>query len=205
MTEVLSDIKVSTVTIWSLGHLGSSRFSNLRTRDKKKTAPTRSSHHPTTTKMGSKGSIDEKAASIDNVPSKEEEEYDEVHAGLEFPTEEEIATLRRVSDTIPWNAYRMSLIPTCPSPVLRVPFQSLLSLNWQSGFPSTDLQLFSYALLSPEASTVYSSPFPWQTNFIQWPLPPGSRTGAGFKDGQSGALGLGQRASTGLTTFYQFW
>lgn len=36
-------------------------------------------------------------------------------------------------------------------------------------------------------------------NFIQKPLPDGSTTGAGF-DGQSGALGMGQRASTGLTT-----
>jgi POT family proton-dependent oligopeptide transporter len=43
------------------------------------------------------------------------------------------------------------------------------------------------------------------TNFIQYPLPPGSRTGAGGRDGQSGALGMQQRASTGLTTFYQFW
>jgi POT family proton-dependent oligopeptide transporter len=36
-------------------------------------------------------------------------------------------------------------------------------------------------------------------NFIQRPLPEGSNTGAGF-EGQSGALGMGQRASTGLTT-----
>ncbi|KAI5120636.1 hypothetical protein M0805_009396 [Coniferiporia weirii] len=43
------------------------------------------------------------------------------------------------------------------------------------------------------------------TNFIQQPLPPGSRTGAGGADGQSGALGMGQRASTGLTTFNSFW
>ncbi|EPE24804.1 MFS general substrate transporter [Glarea lozoyensis ATCC 20868] len=43
------------------------------------------------------------------------------------------------------------------------------------------------------------------TNFIQQPLPEGSRTGAGFKDGQSGALDKGQRTSTGLTTFNQFW
>ena len=37
-------------------------------------------------------------------------------------------------------------------------------------------------------------------------MPKGSKTGAGFliKPG-SGALGLGQRASTGLTTFNQFW
>lgn len=37
-------------------------------------------------------------------------------------------------------------------------------------------------------------------NFIQQPLPPGSNTGAGKDDYQSGALGMGQRASTGLTT-----
>ncbi|CAG8978166.1 hypothetical protein HYALB_00011481 [Hymenoscyphus albidus] len=43
------------------------------------------------------------------------------------------------------------------------------------------------------------------TNFIQQPLPDGSNTGAGFTDGQSGALDKGQRASTGITTFNQFW
>lgn len=36
-------------------------------------------------------------------------------------------------------------------------------------------------------------------NYIQQPLPKGSVTGAGFK-GISGALGLGQRAATSLTT-----
>ncbi|KAJ9213861.1 hypothetical protein DTO166G4_4472 [Paecilomyces variotii] len=41
-------------------------------------------------------------------------------------------------------------------------------------------------------------------NFIQQPLPAGSRTGAGF-EGQSGALDMGQRASTGLTMFNTFW
>lgn len=44
------------------------------------------------------------------------------------------------------------------------------------------------------------------TNFIQQELPPGSTTGAPIGgDGQAGALGLGQRASTGLTTFNSFW
>lgn len=33
-------------------------------------------------------------------------ELDGVHDGLQFPTDEERATLRRVADTIPWNAYR---------------------------------------------------------------------------------------------------
>lgn len=43
-------------------------------------------------------------------------------------------------------------------------------------------------------------------NFIQKPLPPGSTTGAGFlKKPGSGALGMGQRASTGMTMFNQFW
>ncbi|TFK50393.1 proton-dependent oligopeptide transport family protein [Heliocybe sulcata] len=43
------------------------------------------------------------------------------------------------------------------------------------------------------------------TNFIQQPLPVGSRTGAGGANGQSGALGRGQQTATGLTTFNQFW
>jgi POT family proton-dependent oligopeptide transporter len=42
-------------------------------------------------------------------------------------------------------------------------------------------------------------------NFIQQDLPPNSNTGAGKDLYQSGALGMGQRASTGLTTFNQFW
>ena len=36
-------------------------------------------------------------------------------------------------------------------------------------------------------------------NFIQQPLPKGSVTGAGF-EGQSGALGMGQKIATALTT-----
>ena len=36
---------------------------------------------------------------------------------------------------------------------------------------------------------------------IQQPLPEGSRTGAGGKDGQSGALGRGQQTANGLITF----
>ncbi|KAJ7610400.1 peptide transporter PTR2A [Roridomyces roridus] len=43
------------------------------------------------------------------------------------------------------------------------------------------------------------------TNFIQFPLPEGSHTGAGLVDGQSGALGKGQRISTAIGTFYVFW
>ncbi|KAL3494429.1 POT family-domain-containing protein [Aspergillus germanicus] len=42
------------------------------------------------------------------------------------------------------------------------------------------------------------------TNFIQQPLPDDSSTGAGFS-GQSGALGQGQRAATGLNLFITFW
>lgn len=42
-------------------------------------------------------------------------------------------------------------------------------------------------------------------NFIQQPLPEGSTTGSAGTYGQPGALGLGQRASTGLTLFNAFW
>ncbi|GAA5884815.1 hypothetical protein JCM6882_007107, partial [Rhodosporidiobolus microsporus] len=43
------------------------------------------------------------------------------------------------------------------------------------------------------------------TNFIQRGLPEGSTTGAYSGDQRAGALGMGQQASTGLTTFNQFW
>lgn len=33
-------------------------------------------------------------------------ELDGIHDGLIFPTDEERATLRRVPDSVPWNAYR---------------------------------------------------------------------------------------------------
>lgn len=100
--------------------------------------------------------------------SKDEPELDNVHDGLEFPTEEERLTLRRVADSVPWNSYLIALVEMA--------------------------ERFSYY----GTSVVF-------TNFIQWPLPEGSRTGAGGLDGQSGALGKGQQASTGLTTFYSFW
>ncbi|KAG7443566.1 peptide transporter PTR2A [Guyanagaster necrorhizus] len=100
--------------------------------------------------------------------SEHDHELDGVHDGLDFPTEEERATLRRISDTIPWNAYLIAVVELA--------------------------ERFSYY----GCQVVF-------TNFIQQPLPEGSHTGAGFTHGQSGALGRGQRASTGLNTFYQFW
>jgi len=40
----------------------------------------------------------------DLVPT-DDDDIDSAHEGLEFPSEEELATLRRVSDAIPWTAY----------------------------------------------------------------------------------------------------
>jgi len=37
-----------------------------------------------------------------------DKEVDSIHEGLVFPTDEELLTLRRVSDAIPWAAYRES-------------------------------------------------------------------------------------------------
>ncbi|SJL09229.1 related to PTR2-Di-and tripeptide permease [Armillaria ostoyae] len=48
-------------------------------------------------------SLTEKGASL-------ETELDGIHDGLEFPTEEEIETLRRVSDAIPWTAYLIAIV-----------------------------------------------------------------------------------------------
>jgi POT family proton-dependent oligopeptide transporter len=112
------------------------------------------------------------------------DEYDDEIEG-EFPTEEEFQTLRRVPDKIPWIIYTVAFIELC--------------------------ERFSYygttvvCKLSSESPLLAILLTLSVTNFIQQPLPEGSRTGAGFKDGQSGALDKGQRTSTGLTTFNQFW
>ncbi|KAF7760084.1 hypothetical protein Agabi119p4_10760 [Agaricus bisporus var. burnettii] len=111
--------------------------------------------------------VDDKVNSRDEVSS-EVDEVDDVHAGLEFPTEEERLTLRRVADALPWTAYLIAFVELA--------------------------ERFSF----------YGSQVVF-TNFIQQPLPPGSHTGAAGLIGQAGALGLGQKAATGLNTFYQFW
>jgi POT family proton-dependent oligopeptide transporter len=87
--------------------------------------------------------------------------------GEDFPTEEELHTLRRVADHIPWRVYTIAFIELC--------------------------ERFSYY-----GTTVVF------TNFIQQPrdTPTGAATGPA---GQAGALGMGQRASTGITTFNSFW
>ncbi|KAF1936101.1 PTR2-domain-containing protein [Clathrospora elynae] len=86
-----------------------------------------------------------------------------------LPTEEEWATLPRVSGHIPWQAWTVAAVEF--------------------------VERFSYY----GTSAVF-------VNFIQKDLPPGSKTGAGFlKKPGSGALGMGQRASTGLTMFNNFW
>jgi len=89
-----------------------------------------------------------------------------------IPTEEDLRTLRRVSDKIPFNIYTIAFIELC--------------------------ERFSYY----GTTAVF-------TNFIQQPLPPGSSTGNivnwDVEKPVAGALGMGQRASTGLTTFNSFW
>ncbi|KAK4121447.1 PTR2-domain-containing protein [Parathielavia appendiculata] len=87
-----------------------------------------------------------------------------------IPTEEELHTLRRVPDKIPWAIYTIAFIELC--------------------------ERFSYY----GTTAVF-------TNFIQQPRPEYSATGASYdiENGQAGALGLGQRTSTALTTFNSFW
>jgi proton-dependent oligopeptide transporter, POT family len=88
----------------------------------------------------------------------------------DFPTEQEMRSLRRVAATVPWKAYAVGFVELC--------------------------ERFSYY----GTSVIF-------TDFIQQPRPAGSPTGAGINDPDrvSGALGMGQRASLGLTTFNSFW
>ncbi len=84
------------------------------------------------------------------------------------PTEDDLATLRRVPEKLPWTTYAIAFCELA--------------------------ERFSY----------YGSVQVFQ-NFIQWPRPANNRAGAGGADNQSGALGEGQQAATGLTTFNTFW
>jgi len=91
----------------------------------------------------------------------------------DFPTQEEIATLERIGDPVPWKAYTIAFVELC--------------------------ERFSYY----GTTVVY-------TNYIQRGLPMGSTSGAvpdaaNNLNSSPGALGLGQRAATGLTTMNQFW
>ncbi|CAZ83983.1 unnamed protein product [Tuber melanosporum] len=78
------------------------------------------------------------------------------------PTPEELATLRRVSDSLPISAYYVVVVELC--------------------------ERFSY----------YGCNAPLQ-NYISYPKE-GNK-----KNGQPGALGLGQQGATALTNFFHFW
>lgn len=106
--------------------------------------------------------IVEKQEALVQVPSAEKPD------ASDFPTAEELNTLRRIADKIPWSVLTIAFVELC--------------------------ERFSYY----GTTAVF-------TNFIQWPLPEGSATGANYGTGQAGAMGFGQRASTGLTTFNSFW
>lgn len=96
------------------------------------------------------------------------------------PTLEEMKTLRRVSGKIGWRAFSITLVEFCER------------FSWYG------------------TTAIF-------VNFIQQPRPYGSPTGAINESQecydavgraiclQPGGLGQGQRASTGLTTFNQFW
>jgi len=97
-----------------------------------------------------------------------------------FPTEEEWATLPRVAGSIPWQAWT----------VAAVEFVERFSYYGTSAVCMSNI----------ERNPGYSTDNVTVVNFIQKDLPPGSKSGAGFlKKPGSGALGMGQRASTGLT------
>lgn len=107
---------------------------------------------------------------------------------LDAPTIEELHTLRRVRDHIPWKAYTIAFVELCER---------------FSYYGTTVVCMYLIAIffrLKPAWLT-----FSPVTNFIQQPLPKGSTTGSAGTDGQAGALGMGQRASTGIGTFNQFW
>lgn len=105
--------------------------------------------------------------------------------GEQYPTEDEKTGLRKVCGHVPWTAYTIAFVELCE----RFSYY---------GTTAVCRYMPSWAFRRCLLSAV--------VNFIQQPLPDGSHTGAIIGDrGQPGALDLGQRASTGLTLFNQFW
>ncbi|KAJ0151758.1 H/ACA ribonucleoprotein complex subunit cbf5 [Fusarium oxysporum f. sp. albedinis] len=102
----------------------------------------------------------------------------------QFPTAEELDTLRRVPNKIPMKLFSIAFIELCER---------------FSYYGCTVVCKFSLSL-NNRSSVILTHQV---TNFIQQKLPEGSTTGADPE--QPGALGMGQRASTGITTFNQFW
>ncbi|EXJ89466.1 POT family proton-dependent oligopeptide transporter [Capronia epimyces CBS 606.96] len=88
--------------------------------------------------------------------------------GEQYPTDEELKTLRRTQGHVPMIIYTIGIIECC--------------------------ERFAYY----GTIVVFN-------NYINWPLPEGSKTGAGGTDGQAGALGYGTQAATGLTLFSSFF
>ncbi|KAG1867669.1 hypothetical protein F4604DRAFT_918681 [Suillus subluteus] len=52
----------------------------------------------------------EKKFSDNMVADSLDDDVDSIHEGMQFPTEEEMLTLRRVSDKIPWSAYLIAVV-----------------------------------------------------------------------------------------------
>ena len=140
-------------------------------------------------------SLDEKRASVDSASAEakglsltlDEHEMELYGEGVEFPTDEEIATLRRVADKMPIGAFAIVIVELCE----------------RFAFYGT-----SIAAISPRTITMImivglSGPF---QNYLQNPLPPTSTTGAppNGDAGTAGALNQGQTAATGLQNMFQF-
>ncbi|KAI1075978.1 PTR2-domain-containing protein [Whalleya microplaca] len=124
---------------------------------------------------GDAAPIDEKVLSPDGnhvlIPKESTSDIDEPLRGPngeEYPTKDELQTLRRVKGPISMIIYTIAFIELC--------------------------ERFAYY----GTTAVF-------VNFISEDLPAGSTTGAGGTYLQAGALGQGQRASTGLTLFNNFW
>jgi POT family proton-dependent oligopeptide transporter len=125
----------------------------------------------------------------------EPDDINGLYEGVEFPTEHEMATLRRVSDAIPLNTYRMYYelsVLLCVTDLLVCSH----CLRERFSYYGFRVVFISYSHNLSYKSFLAVS----KTHLIQFfCFPPGSRTGAGGYDGQSGVLGMQQ---TGLTTFW---
>lgn len=120
-------------------------------------------------------------------------EADVANGDLIYPTDEERETLPREPGALSILTFSIGLI-------------ELAERFGYYGCQAIFVRTSWYVTGARPAEPLYAYRDALQTNFLQYPLPENSRTGAGGNSasGQSGALGKGQQVSTGITTFFSF-
>lgn len=148
--------------------------------------------------------MDKKTDAVDLVPGHSVAILDEDYEGK--PTDQELATLRRVPGKIPTVAYLLCVVEFCERASYYGKSSQMAKAHCQRGaYRACDIVLIHH-LCTPGGPFIGCAQI-W-TNYINRPLPPGGNGyGAVAPGSQStqGALGMGEQIAVGHTPVFIFW